>query len=117
MTILEHLRAGGQVQTQEGGLVTIYTTEHTGRYPIVGRVGDNVTVTRWSNDGRWISHEDGSLDLVPVPRKFTHELWVNVGPNKKFTHHTSAHQAQRVRESDCIACVKVIVEGVEGEGL
>ncbi len=124
MNILEHLKAGGQVQMRDGRPVKIYTTEHVGECPLVGRIEGSDYVWTWTPDGSLCEGEvHRDHDLVPVPRKFRIERWLNVNwhrdPMEPYctSGYATPDDAAAHAPSSRIACVKVVLEGEYGEGL
>lgn len=118
MTLIEHLRVGGKVTTRDKRAVTIYTTEQPGKYPIVGRIADYEDLAMWTVDGRIYADDFfDSRSLVPASKRFRHEGWVNVYPGDFGAMRETEDLARRHRECGCIACVRVVIEGNEGDGL
>ncbi len=116
------------VQARDGTEVRIYATDAGGEYPVHGAIRHSGNVWQqatWTLGGRFNlrSTTDG-FDLVNIARKFRYEAWVNVYPEGIFLtrtvlvlHHSKEEADQAIAAKHRIACVKVIVEGVEGEGL
>lgn len=81
MNIKEHIEAGHYpvddkgrplVPLRNGDMATIYTTEHSPGYPIVGGYfsgRSNTSVISWSEDGEHlVSHnQPSSVDILPPP--------------------------------------------------
>lgn len=111
-----------QYRTRDGRDVRILCTDAGGNNPVVALVPVNheknapFGVVRYFLDGcLGPFHNNG--DLIEVRPKFRQEMWVNI-------YRTAIPCAWPTRkQADCgaslqrIACVKVVVEGEEGEGL
>ena len=109
-----------QYKTRDGREVRIYTTDCGGGRPVHGAF--------WSSDNRWSVHSwrgDGTisgkpnvLDLIEVKPRIQREVWVNVYHNGVddelwFTKEVADQQALTSR----IACVKLVIDCEEGDGL
>lgn len=112
-----------QYQTRDGRPVRIISTDGLQDCPIVVIVDQ--TIHSYTIDGKLHSNftKYGSeLDLIEVPKKFRYERWVNVYNLEKLDDqlsdlYISREEADHYADPSRIACVKVIIEGVEGEGL
>ena len=107
------------VTTRDGRKVTLYCVDAPGSYPVHGRVEGDDEPYGWRKNGDfWSSGMESKLNLIQPPRRFRYEQWVNVYhvPNLGARHLTK-EDADRHSGSARIACVKVIIEGEEGEGL
>ena len=85
------------------------------RYPVIALNEVGVPNT-FTEDGRLIGGTEHGCDIIERPRKFRREMWVNVYPADYYWYH-SREDADRFCDPSRIACVKVIVEGVAGDGL
>jgi len=89
--------------------------------PIEGSLDGSQFLQSWSIDGEYIPGEPTSFDLVnvPEPKTFRKEFWVNVydlnNPIPSPWHFTKQSADYRIGQRK--ACVKVVVEGKEGDGL
>ena len=101
------------VQTRDGRPVTILSTEGRGQYPVIGYVGKDTAMKKWSAEGNYSTDGDRTLDLINVPDRI--ECWVNVYPEHFSSPHESKEQADSVAEKHRIACIKV--EYTVGDGL
>jgi hypothetical protein len=116
MDLISHIKAGGQVKTRDGRPVTIYTTEHPGDYPIVGRVGHEIDVRFWARDTHCSSYGGHPLDLVPVPRKLTHDITVIFYADGTHRECRRENEGAYI-DTGAIAIERLTVESVEGRGL
>lgn len=131
MKITEQLRAEARkfdptkpVQTRNGKTARIVCTDAEAPYTIVALIeGHSGDAFRYTTEGNLLMSSPGSMDLINVPAKFTRELWVNIYPQeqKGFTVRAAGHATRERADikacSDRIACVKVTIEGQEGDGL
>jgi len=116
------------VTTRDGKKVTLYCVDAPGGWPVHGRVGDGGTPTAWRKNGFRETHRKGDFDLIqpPLPPKpFKRELWMNVYKEtfpleapvgKPHLSKADAMEAAMLGQTR-IACVHVVVEGNEGDGL
>jgi hypothetical protein len=117
MDLISHIKAGGQVQTRDGQPVTIYTTEHTQDWPIVGKIDGDDAVDTWKSDGCLYADNDGSkYNLVPVPRKLSHDITVAFYVGGCLTCRRE-NEAGLTATKGLIAIKRLTVEATEGEGL
>lgn len=121
------------VQTRGGNAVTIFKTDAKHfKYPVMGSVlFDGVEFCYcWTADGKSDSSGNANAnDLVNVAEKFRIERWVNIygkiqngDRETRARHYCSADEANCANESDGgltprAACIKVVIEGAEGDGL
>ena len=109
------------VMTRDGRKVSIYYTDAPDEYPIYGRIEGAVAPTYWRRDGTYSLHSRrlSGGDLIQQPRRFRYERWVNVYPYGVggYNYNTREDADQGCVESSRIACIKIIVECEEGEGL
>jgi len=111
------------ITTRDGRPVRILCRDAKGDEPIIGLVSyDLYEVTeRWGDNGRWHRSEDHRLDLINAPAaRFRREAWVNVYPGPMecgVCLYDDREDADRSADPCRIACIKVIIEGTEGEGL
>jgi hypothetical protein len=101
----------------------IYAVDGCGDYPVHGAVLNEhgwVHMT-WRKDGRSFRSGDfsyGPYDLIEVKPRIQREVWVNVypGPIVCELRHTKA-DADEDAVPHRIACVKLVIDCEEGEGL
>jgi hypothetical protein len=113
------IELGKQYRTRDGREVRIYAVDGSGSVPVHGAIKNTYgwEPYQWIKDGRSYL-KDGPEDLIEVKPRIQREVWVNVypGPIVCELRHTKADaddDAMRNR----IACVKVVIDVEEGEGL
>jgi hypothetical protein len=111
------IELGKQYKTRDGREVRIYAVDAGGHRPIHGaiREGQEWFACTWLHDGVAGLHCNALIEVKP---RIKREVWVNVypGPIVCELRHTKADaddDAMRNR----IACVKVVIDCEEGEGL
>lgn len=116
---MSQIEMGKEYKTREGGSVRLLCTDGPSSNPVIAII-DEMVVMCYSSDGKipGASH----LDLVEVRKKFRREVWVNVYPEDKLGGNVSAYNSKKTADSMAagnprIACIPVIIEGEEGEGL
>lgn len=108
------------VTTRDGRKVTLYCVDAPGDWPVHGRVEKHDDPLSWGWNGRYtLWAEQSSDDLIQQPRRFKYERWVNVYSDRVggLWYLTRAQAAVGDAQSESIACIKIVVEGEEGEGL
>ena len=108
------------VTTRDGRKVVLYCVDAPGSWPVHGLIEGSPVPTAWKGNGRWYGtfYDKGSVDLIQPPRRFKYERWVNVYNDPSFgNHYATKENADRHAGLARIACVKVVIEGEEGEGL
>ena len=131
------IELGKQYKTRDGREIRIYAVDGGGRFPVHGAVKlDDETWRQeeWtptgsyngeSSHGHTIAHH---LDLIEVKPRIQREVWVNVYPDNAFLlssshsiilgYHLCKEDADSCAvEGYRIACVKVVIDCEEGEGL
>lgn len=115
--------------TRDGRMVVIYRTDAPGHFCIHGVVmhGDGGwTPATWTSNGSLSPGCTRGLDLVqPEPPRFRHERWVNVwregGIGDFFDTKQEADEwalrPDGISDPDRIACIRIVIEGQEGDGL
>ena len=107
-------------RTMDGREVRIYATDGVGDYPIHGAMlcDKGWHGEYWTAQGETYSGRSHLHDLVEVKPRIQRELWINVYPDPKrvWAYHTKEDADWRaIRER--LACVKMIIDCEEGEGL
>jgi hypothetical protein len=102
--------------------VRILCTDAPGNFPVVGLASVYTSPATWALDGRYTTGAGHPMDLenVPAPPKpFRSERWVNVYPHSSVMQDLfySKAEADLNAGKQRVACVKVIIEGNEGDGL
>ncbi len=119
------------LQTCDGREVRIYATDHVGLYSISGAIkyGEGWRSAEWTSEGRRSTSGSHHLDLVNFQNAFSLLCWVNVygretgGQYKEFSIHVTKKDAdrhsglERVSGSERVACLRVAIEGKEGDGI
>lgn len=113
-----------QYRTIEGKEVRIYSTDNGGNYPVHGAVRDEKhdqwDIYEWTAEGKQCitPRDTDPHNLVEVKPRIQREYWINV------YKRTCGHLYGTREEADCeaspsgrIACVKVVIDCEEGEGL
>ena len=113
---------GKEYTTRDGRAVRIYAVDGGGQFPVHGAVRDSNSTWAahsWSVAGSWsASHALTDSDLIEAPRKFRLEGWLNVYKDGEFSGvHQSKYSADRAALPSRIACVRVVIECAEGDGL
>lgn len=110
-------------RTRDGREVRIYAVDGCNDYPVHGAILNEYgwVVTTWRKDGRSFRSGNGRdepYDLIEVKPRIQREVWVNVypGPIVCELRHTKA-DADEDAMRNRIACVKVVIDCEEGEGL
>ena len=122
------IELGKQYKTRRDFYETrIYAVDGCGDYPVHGAVlNEHGWVhTTWRKDGRSFrsgNFSDGPYDLIEVTPRIQREVWLNVYSgriigNNVFEERITADSAAKFAGQNRIACVKVIIDCEEGEGL
>jgi hypothetical protein len=111
------IELGKQYRTEDGREVRIYALDAGGQTPVHGAIKRSGLwiVTSWSKEGRW-SISNPENNLVEVKPRIQREVWVNVYHSGQSAHGTKK-DADQYAGSNRIACVKVVIDCEEGEGL
>lgn len=117
------IELGKQYKTRRDLYETrIYAVDGCGDYPVHGAVlNEHGWVhTTWRKDGRSFrsgNFSDGPYDLIEVTPRIQREVWVNVYPNGISRSFKEKRFADECAMDHRIACVKLIIDCEEGEGL
>lgn len=109
-------------RTRDGREVRIYAVDGGGGMPVHGAVlarsGEWLT-ERWSAGGEWSPQDCAATpyDLIEVKPRIHREVWVNVYPDLEPSIFVSKQSADWHAVSSRIACVKLMIDCEEGEGL
>lgn len=114
-----------QYQTRNGKKVRIYCTDASGPYPVHGAVWSEQSkewdICTWTKEGKYNDKtEDNSdwlYDLVEVKPRIQREVWLNVYRDNKQFVYTTKEWADESKSPGRFACVKVVIDCEEGEGL
>lgn len=121
------IELGKQYKTRRDLYETrIYAVDGCGDYPVHGAVlNEHGWVnTTWRKDGRSFrsgNFSDGPYDLIEVKPRIQREVWVNVyrcyDGVEFYGVCRKKEEADNYAGEDRIACVKVVIDCEEGEGL
>jgi len=116
------IELGKQYQTRDGCEARVYAVDGGGDYPVHGAyVNEHGWITSiWCKDGRSSMSSpsrDEPYDLVEVKPRIQREVWLNVYNGRLCTGYPSKEESDRASSYDRIACLKVVIDCEEGEGL
>ena len=113
------IELGKQYKTRDGCEARVYAVDAGGSHSVHGAIKRNGVwvITAWAKEGQWSMH-DSINDLIEATPHIQREVWVNVYKTAtmygiyqdKFTADLNASNRR-------IACVKVVIDCEEGEGL
>ena len=109
-------------RTRDGREVRIYAVDGCGKHPVHGAylTEDGWKGYNWAADGLayppWYV-EGNNRDLIEVKPRIHREYWMNVYPNDWAQVYESKNVADEYSTGARIACVKVVIDCEEGEGL
>jgi hypothetical protein len=110
-----------QYKTRDGREVRIYATDGGGEFPVHGAIrkpGDIWESQCWGANGEWCHGVDmDCYDLIEVRPRVQREVWVNVYHDMVGTTYETKEKANRGETAGRIACVKVLIDCEEGDGL
>lgn len=113
-----------QYKTRDGREVRIYAVEAVGEWPVHGAILDKSgwRPLCWLISGSACSdYLETDSDLIEVKPRIKREVWVNVyrldNGQEYFCIFDDRRSAEEERDSNCIACVKLVIDCEEGEGL
>ena len=108
-------------RTRDGREVRIYATDGGGSHPVHGAIkdGERWYQGEWSPDGSWYGCAADDYDLIEVKPRIRREVWLNVYDNDDVISARSSKEAADRAWSvgHRIACVHVVIDCEEGEGL
>lgn len=110
-----------QYRTRDGREVRIYATDHIGVYPAMGAIK---TEKGWIHNYWHLDGKDGvdeTNDLIEIRPRIKREYWMNIYEDRMHDYNVygSKETADRLQAGYVkrIACVKVVIDCEEGEGL
>lgn len=112
-----------QYRTRDGREVRIYAVDAGGDKPVHGAIANKGKwdFHCWSSLGDWASQECAAtpLDLIEVRPRIVREVWVNVYQTYQTVHDDKqwADASARQNAPRRIACVRLVIDAEEGEGL
>jgi hypothetical protein len=121
------IELGKHYKTRDGREVRIYAVDGGGRFPVHGAVKlDDGTWRQeeWTLTGSYNGEKDGhslpnALDLIVVRPRIQREVWLNVYKSECAYGPVYREKcyADDAAASTRIACVKLVIDCEEGEGL
>ena len=116
-------------RTRDGREVRIYAVDGRGKHPVHGAylTEDGWKAYDWAADG--IAYPPDGLayppwyvkgnnrDLIEVKPRIKREFWMNVYPDDWTQVYESKNVADEYATGARIACVKIVIDCEEGEGL
>ncbi len=113
------IELGKQYKTRDGSEVRIYAVDGDEEMPIHGSIltKHGWKVNSWARDGRWCPAMSHRNDLIEVKPRIKREVWVNVYPNGTSRSFEEKRFADEHAMDHRIACVKLVIDCEEGEGL
>lgn len=108
-------------RTRDGREVRIYAVDGGGDFPNHGayHLPDGTWVPcQWVPSGKFLAGSEHPRDLIEVKPRIKREVWVNVYSDRaKDVLHTHKGNADSGAARDRIACVRLVIDCEEGEGL
>jgi hypothetical protein len=107
-------------RTRDGREVRIYSVDGAGRYCVHGAVKtvDGWEMHLWAVDGRTSHRFESPLDIIEVKARIKREYWMNVYPDALgWSARTKEEADHGCINTGRIACVKIVIDCEEGEGL
>ena len=120
---MSKIEMGRVYRTRDGREVRIYAVDGGGEYPVHGaRESDEGWIgSVWGRDGNFHMNKFScDHDLIEVKPRIQREVWVNVYRYDNGQVHWSAFDRRDAADDepdDRIACVKLVIDCEEGEGL
>ncbi len=113
------IELGKQYKTRDGREVRIYAVDGRKDEEVHGaflRKGE-WTPCSWNKRGLWCDGGIDTHDLIEVKPRIQREVWVNVYPNGISRSFKEKRFADECAMDHRIACVKLVIDCEEGEGL
>lgn len=98
--------------------IRVLATDMQSNRPVavsVLRLGQTECLASRLANGQNYNREESCDDLIPEP--LIVELWINVYPDGSENFHKTREAADRCASSDRVACIHIVREYYEGEGL
>lgn len=105
-----------QYRTRDGREVRIYATDHGETNYIAGAIKEDGlwNLTTWQADGRYLNNSKETChDLIEIRPRIKREVWVNIYKDGVAAFESPSMGGGGGR----LACVKVVIDCEEGEGL
>lgn len=117
-----------QYRTQNGEKVRIYCTDASGTYPVHGAIAifdvdheaEVWMVHSWTSKGTIREGHNHPYDLVEIKPRIQREYWMNLynsGSCTVWKNRQNADSGEKMTKNNRIACVKIVIDCEEGEGL
>jgi len=110
-----------QYRTRDGREVRIYATDGYPSLTVHGaiKLEDGWEIVAWRSDGRLGGYAESDSDLIEVKPRIRREVWLNVYDGDDVVSARSSREAADRAWSvgHRIACVRVVIDCEEGEGL
>jgi hypothetical protein len=108
-------------RTKAGDKVRLYAI-HVGQlYAVHGAIffkNGKWEAMIWTIDGKWNAAMNSDCDLIEVKPKRTLDVWLNVYSNNGLSMpHMTKENADASARTDRLACIHIVQEYEEGEGL
>lgn len=110
-------------KTRDGREVRIYAVDGDEEMPVHGAIltKHGWKVNSWARDGKWCPNMTDAVDLIEVKPSIKREVWVNVFKHEDGAEFFECHECKASANLNSgtarIACVKVVIDVEEGEGL
>jgi len=109
------------VRTKDGRAVRVLCTDGPRTdYPVIGIIDGACEVLTWAITGVHSIGYTADHDLEnipPEPKRIKIERWANVYDEDEFYWWASRETADKCAKANRFACVKIVIDCVEGEGL
>lgn len=109
------------VQTRDGRKVRILCTDSKRTQPVIGVIYEDWRdeIYIWSITGEFMPTKGTGHDLINVPDRIEREVWLNIYPVDHLYGilHQSKEAADRNANVLRLACVKIHISYLRGEGL
>lgn len=112
-----------QYRTRDGREVRIYAVDGGGPFSVHGAIYkpclEEWETRQWPATGHYGTENPSPCDLIEVKPRIKREVWVNV---YAVELHTSLHRSKESADAfapglNRIACVRLVIDCEEGEGL
>lgn len=100
-----------------GKLVRIISTDGHPNWPIIGYIETRDVPLIWKSDGKFDMTHKSEYDLIQVPVKHTLDVWLNIYPSGASYNYETKEIADSRAAQRRIACLHIVREYTEGEGL
>lgn len=129
---MKPIEMGKEYQTRDGRKVRVLAVDlkNNTAYSVVAALTDHAGTERvsvFTKDGQRFMGQHDTNDLIETPKPFRIERWVNVfrcevgsglmTESGLFTKTHYSPEDATLQAYNRIACVRVIIEGHEGDGL